>query len=93
VRLEFIPFIVFMGCCLSQFWWGFRIKSILRARHPEVILKTFSYPNQLVVFVQARKDRKLGDQELSVCTARFQLTQWIALSSVLAMFLLGSSPF
>src|SRR5689334_10377755 len=64
-----IPFAVFFGCCVAQFWFMKRVRDTLIERHPEAFLaieKSSIFPMQgLWRFTQKGRYKALNDPELN----------------------------
>jgi hypothetical protein len=91
----FVPFSVFFACTLGQFWMLRRLRQALVDRHPDIWLeqsrKAF-FPNSTGLgFALTRRDRALGDPELSRCVDQLLLlwavaiTAWVILAGMLLM--------
>ena len=70
-----IPAAAFLACCVAQFYFLRRVRQALAKRHPEVwrdiSMKAWFVDNSVYKFAWKRRDRELGDLELT--TRRRQL--------------------
>ncbi len=83
----FIPFSIFFAYCAGQFWFAYRVRTVLVTRHPEEWLKMskrFSFSIVPWRFVWCGRHRELGDAVLSRrvvemrCLTIVAYTSWAA---------------
>jgi len=88
--LPLLPFTLFAGCCVAQFWFGPKVVSALVARHPETYrrMRGLSLPNKLFWFALFRRDRGLDDADLTIHTKRLQVLSSAALAAWLMFIVL-----
>jgi hypothetical protein len=63
-----IPFAIFFGCCIAQFWFLWRIRQVLVSRHSDEWLnvsKSLFFSPLPWRFVWSRRRRELGDPVLT----------------------------
>ena len=83
-----IPFAVFFGCCVAQFWFMKRVRDTLIERHPEAFLaieKSSIFPMQgLWRFTQKGRYKALNDPELNTHVRNLKRLYAIAIVAWLA---------
>lgn len=92
-------FAVFMACCGLQFLFRRRVVQALVERHPDLWLemsrKAFFDVNIGIDFAMGRRDRKLGDADLTRKVQQLRLLYLVAIISWLAFaasLFLGFGP-
>ena len=80
--LALIPFAAFGGCVLGQFYLMRQVRSVLANRHPDVwrelSSKSFFIDNAVLTFVWKRRDRDLGDPQLTAVAVQMRRLQLFA---------------
>lgn len=92
-----IPFAVFFGCVLAQFYFLRQVRRVLATRHPDVWRelseKAWFIDNAVVRFVWKKRDRQLNDPSLTVITGRMRKLQFVTIAAWVAygvcLFALG----
>lgn len=92
-----IPFAVFFGCAIGQFYFLRQVRRALASRHPdvwrEISEKAWIIDNAVARFIWKKRDRALNDPGLSAITARMRKLQIVAFSAwavyVLCLFSFG----
>ncbi|PZR34015.1 hypothetical protein [Caulobacter segnis] len=78
-----VPFAVFFGCVLGQFYLVRKVRRALVARHPALWLqlsdKALFIDNAIFSFVLKKRDKALGDPALSAITGRMRKLQIVAI--------------
>lgn len=81
--LILIPFAAFACCVLGQFYLMRRVRAVLANKHPEVwrelSSKSFFIDNAVMKFVLKKRDRGLGDPELTAAAIRMRRLQLVAI--------------
>ena len=89
MTLAVLPFAVFFGCCLLQFWLLRRVRRALAERHPTLWLemsgKALFTDNAVYKFIWARRDQTLGDAELTRAAQHLRRLSVVALLAWLTM--------
>ena len=98
----FIPFAVFAGCVLGQFYFLREVRRALASRHPDVWRKlsenAWFMDNAVVRFIWKKRDRALNDPQLSAITRRIRklqivaLVAWVAYGICIFAFGFGNPP-
>ena len=82
---QLIPFVVFFGCVVSQFWFVRRVRIALIDRHPDEFLKLMRSSvfadYFLSKFILSRRHHELKDDELSRAVIR---CRWLIGLAILA---------
>lgn len=80
-----IPFAVFFGCCLAQFFFIARVRSALAERHPDVLQElvggSFFATNAIPKFAWRRADRGLNDPDLTERVKQYRLLMFLAFAA------------
>jgi hypothetical protein len=80
-----VPFAVFFGCCVAQFWFLKRIRDRLIDRHPQAFLeieKSSFFPHQgLWKFTRRKRYEALRDEELNRRVRQFKQLYALAIVS------------
>lgn len=78
-----IPFAVFFGCVLGQFYFLRQVRRALAARHPDVWRalseRAWFIDNAVFSFVWKKREKDLGDPALSAITARMRRLHIVAI--------------
>lgn len=89
VPIVFIPFGIFFGCCVAQFWFYRRVRQALIRRHPdlylEMSLKAFSIDGAVTRFALSRKAKSLDDPFLTSAVTQARLLIGVAVVTWLVM--------
>ncbi|MBI1197321.1 MAG: hypothetical protein GC203_05620 [Phenylobacterium sp.] len=90
--LAFAAFSAFAICCVAQFWLVERVASMLKARHPAIHRRVYGWRmgQRLYWFALFRRDRSLGDPELSCRTKDLQRLALLALGALAAFVVFAS---
>jgi hypothetical protein len=79
VAIGFVAGLTFAGCGLRFLWLTNRIRQILVQRHPDVWRATkWSEGKEGLIFADKRRDRHLGDVELTSFVKELRLVRWLA---------------
>ena len=83
-----IPFAVFFGCCLAQFWFMKNVRDALIERHPETFLsveKSSMFPYRgLQRFIRGNRHKALQDAGLNRQIRNIKRLNVLAVASWLA---------
>lgn len=83
-----IPFAVFAGCCIAQFWFMKKVRDALIERHPDTFLKAEKasiFPYQgLWRFTRGKEYQSLHDDELNRHVRNLKRLTIVAVGSWLA---------
>ena len=78
-----IPFAVFLGCVLAQFYFLRQVRRLLASRHPDVWRdisdRAWFVDNAVFLFVWKKRDRDLNDADLNAVTGRLRQLQLVAI--------------
>jgi hypothetical protein len=87
----FLPFGVFLGCCIAQFWFFARVRNALIDRHSETYLqieRSSIFPQGgLFRFIRSGRHRELRDPEL---TRAVIAVRWLYLTAIGAWLTLAA---
>jgi len=83
-----IPFSVFFGCCVAQFYFLRRVRQALAERHPDVwrdiSIRAWSVDSFVYKFAWRRRDRRLDDPDLTAKTKQLLRLNYLAIGVWLA---------
>jgi hypothetical protein len=81
--LILIPFAGFACCVLGQFYLMRQVRGVLANKHPDVwrglSTKSFFIDNAVFNFIWKKRDRSLGDPELTAVAVRMRKLQLVAI--------------
>ena len=89
VALIAVPFAIFFGCCVSQFWFLAQVRNALIDRHPDIYLqlerKSFFPGNGVFKIILSGRHRDFADPDLSKAIVRCRWLFVVAIGSWLAI--------
>jgi hypothetical protein len=93
IALFLIPFFAFACCVFGQFYLMRQVRVLLANKHPDLwrdLSSKFFIDNAIFSFIWKKRDRDLGDPELTAVAGRMRKLQLVAIGiwfiSLVGMF-------